>query len=325
MGIQRDCRPESHLSCLPPMRQTQGSDWETYCILMRSHDAFGVLTLGASWRWGQQFSVKPAKENWIRLQLWSPRRQVPPHWCDGAARVRGSTNGITRPKRDMHIHFSWHPKSLTCDEPLDRIDVHGAQRPKTLSSLFCVDVQTSLWKTFHCTSCQLHRLLRCGCFQRSAIGRENGKLAATRHHTSVDQWFSNPKTGPMIRRHTTGAWASFRPEVQPGLAPNDSWCWQNLIQCCSDPFSERGGLALIFLCSCTCLFPHHAFNLNFTTVCHTSHCSFLHTFFDLSRGWAEPQSATADNVDSFHDRSGLKCSASTSTRVATSEMTTPSL
>ena len=28
-----------------------------------------------------------------------------------------------------------------CDEPLDRIDVHGAQRPKMLSSLFCVDVQ----------------------------------------------------------------------------------------------------------------------------------------------------------------------------------------
>ena len=31
-------------------------------------------------------------------------------------------------------------KSLTCDEPLDRIDVHGAQRPKILSSLFCVDI-----------------------------------------------------------------------------------------------------------------------------------------------------------------------------------------
>ena len=30
-----------------------------------------------------------------------------------------------------------------CDEPLDRIDVHGAQRPKILSSLFYVDIQPS--------------------------------------------------------------------------------------------------------------------------------------------------------------------------------------
>ena len=39
----------------------------------------------------------------------------------------------------LHINVSWCHKSLTCDEPLDRIDEHGAQRPKTLSSLFCVD------------------------------------------------------------------------------------------------------------------------------------------------------------------------------------------
>ena len=29
---------------------------------------------------------------------------------------------------------------MTCDEPLDGIDVHGAQRPKMLSSLFYVDM-----------------------------------------------------------------------------------------------------------------------------------------------------------------------------------------
>ena len=33
----------------------------------------------------------------------------------------------------------------TCFEPLDRIDVHGAQRPKILSSLFYVDIQPSPW------------------------------------------------------------------------------------------------------------------------------------------------------------------------------------
>ena len=42
-------------------------------------------------------------------------------------------------------------------------------------------------KTFHCTSCQLHRLLRCGCFRRSTPCKENEELTATRHHTSVDQ------------------------------------------------------------------------------------------------------------------------------------------
>ena len=30
--------------------------------------------------------------------------------------------------------------TLTSDEPLDRIDEHGAQRPEMLSSLFCVDI-----------------------------------------------------------------------------------------------------------------------------------------------------------------------------------------
>ena len=34
-------------------------------------------------------------------------------------------------------------KSLTCDEPLDGIDVHGAQRPEILNSLFHVDIQPS--------------------------------------------------------------------------------------------------------------------------------------------------------------------------------------
>ena len=37
---------------------------------------------------------------------------------------------------------AFRTQPLTCDEPLDRIDVHGAQRPKTLSSLFFyVDIQ----------------------------------------------------------------------------------------------------------------------------------------------------------------------------------------
>ena len=41
----------------------------------------------------------------------------------------------------LHVCLSWRHESLTCDEPLDRIDMHGAQCPKILSSLFHVDIQ----------------------------------------------------------------------------------------------------------------------------------------------------------------------------------------
>ena len=41
----------------------------------------------------------------------------------------------------MRLPLSQRHGSLTFDEPLDRIDVHCAQRPKMLSSLFYVDIQ----------------------------------------------------------------------------------------------------------------------------------------------------------------------------------------
>ena len=41
-----------------------------------------------------------------------------------------------------------------------------------------VVMRGSSGKTFHCTSCQLHHLLQCGCFQRSVIGQGNGNKAS---------------------------------------------------------------------------------------------------------------------------------------------------
>ena len=48
---------------------------------------------------------------------------------------------IALTSRSVSCASAPHDVSLTCDEPLDGLDVHGAQRPEMLSSLFCVDVQ----------------------------------------------------------------------------------------------------------------------------------------------------------------------------------------
>ena len=53
------------------------------------------------------------------------------------------------------VHLSWLHKSLTCDEPLDRTDMHGAQRPKILSSLFFMLMSRSSTSNSYVMRCHL--------------------------------------------------------------------------------------------------------------------------------------------------------------------------
>ena len=75
-------------------------------------------------------ALHPCVQNVMHGTMWRPSM------CHCGFASTSRSGNRTSTSCDLNIYLSWRPKSLTCDEPLDRIDVHSAQRPETLSSLF---------------------------------------------------------------------------------------------------------------------------------------------------------------------------------------------
>ena len=89
------------------------------------------------------------------------------------ASCRQRTFGTTlSASQDMCIHFSWRRKSLTCDEPSDRIDVGGAQRPETLTSWWNV---TGVWQHLQVANLLLQVILMTGSLTSARCQTETQK------------------------------------------------------------------------------------------------------------------------------------------------------